>query len=149
MSIDRQGAANMSAAKEKNPGGSNSGGNPGGNSSGGNNSGGAWLTVGIIVLIALLAAFPLFFNAGDPDEEEPFGGADGQAEGIVEEHNPDYEPWFEPITSDLPGEVESGIFALQAALGAGVVGYVIGNFRGRTRECEERRGSAADPGLSA
>ncbi|MFQ9918367.1 MAG: energy-coupling factor ABC transporter substrate-binding protein [Flavonifractor plautii] len=40
--------------------------------------------------------------------------------------NPDYEPWFEPILEPASGEVESLLFALQAAIGAGVVGFVLG-----------------------
>lgn len=92
---------------------------------------GAGLTFGIIVLVIVLAAFPMFFNLADPNEEEPFGGADGAATEIIEEENPDYTPWFEPIIGELPGEVESGIFALQAGLGAGVLGYALGFYRGR------------------
>ena len=42
------------------------------------------------------------------------------------ELNPDYEPWFEPILEPASGEVESLLFALQAAIGAGVVGFVLG-----------------------
>lgn len=102
------------------------------------------ITLLLIALAVVIAAFPLFFNAGDPDAEEPFAGADATAEVIVGEHNPDYEPWATPVLDDLPGEVESGLFALQAALGAGVVGYVLGVYRGRARE---RAAATADRGV--
>ncbi|MFI5505815.1 Energy-coupling factor transporter probable substrate-capture protein CbiN [Corynebacterium kutscheri] len=84
-----------------------------------------------IGLIALLAAFPMFFNLGSEDIEEPFAGTDATAETLIAEENPDYEPWFEPLIGELPGEIESGLFALQAALGAGFLGYALGVFRGR------------------
>lgn len=99
---------------------------------------GAGLTIGIIVLIAVIAVFPMFFNAGDPEAEEAFGGTDGAATEMIEESDPGYTPWFEPLVGELPGEVESGIFALQAGLGAGVLGYVLGFYRGRKKEREER-----------
>ena len=100
---------------------------------------GAGVTFGIIVLVIVIAVFPMFFNLGDPNEEEPFGGADGAATEVIEEGNPDYEPWFEPIIGELPGEVESGIFALQAGLGAGVLGYALGFYRGRDKGRGETR----------
>ena len=100
---------------------------------------GAGTTFGIIVLVIVIAVFPMFFNLGDPNEEEPFGGADGAATEVIEEGNPDYEPWFEPIIGELPGEVESGIFALQAGLGAGVLGYALGFYRGRDKRRGETR----------
>lgn len=96
---------------------------------------GVGVTIGLIVLAAVIAVFPMFFHLGDP-EEEPFGGADGAATELIEESNPDYEPWFEPVVDELPGEVESGLFALQAGLGGGVLGYALGFYRGRSKERE-------------
>lgn len=75
----------------------------------------------LILLVILIAAVPLWLL---PDAE--FGGADGQAEEAIMELNPDYEPWFEPILEPASGEVESLLFALQAAIGAGVVGFILG-----------------------
>ena len=80
----------------------------------------------LIVLVVLLAALPLWLL---PNAE--FGGADGQAEEVILELQPDYEPWFEPAS----GEVESLLFALQAAIGAGVVGFVLGRI---TKKPEKR-----------
>ena len=75
----------------------------------------------LIVLVVLLAALPLWLL---PNAE--FGGADGQAEEVILENNPEYEPWFQPILEPASGEVESLLFALQAAIGAGIVGFVLG-----------------------
>ncbi|MDO4761005.1 MAG: energy-coupling factor ABC transporter substrate-binding protein [Corynebacterium sp.] len=91
------------------------------------------VTFSLIVVALAIAAFPMFFNLGDPHAEEPFAGTDAAAEAIVADTNPDYEPWYDPIVGELPGEVESGLFALQAGLGAGVLGYVLGVYRGRMR----------------
>ena len=55
-------------------------------------------------------------------------GAEFQAQidELTEELEADgYEPWFDSFFSPA-GETESGLFALQAALGAGVLGYVLG-----------------------
>lgn len=61
-----------------------------------------------------------------------FGGADDAAGDLVPE---DYEPWFSGIFGDyeLPGETESMLFALQAAIGAIIIGFVIGRFT-RTKQ---------------
>ena len=89
----------------------------------------------LIVLVVLLAALPLWLL---PNAE--FGGADGQAEEVILELQPDYEPWFEPILEPASGEVESLLFALQAAIGAGVVGFVLG----RITKKAGKRGIRAD-----
>ena len=75
----------------------------------------------LILLVVLIAAVPLWLLPG-----AEFGGADGQAEEAITELNPGYEPWFQPILEPASGEVESLLFALQAAIGAGVVGFVLG-----------------------
>lgn len=101
---------------------------------------GAWVLVALLAVATLISVFSLVYGTGNGGE---FEGADGQAEGVITEIVPDYEPWFEPVIGELPGEVESGLFALQAAIGAGVVGYAFGVLRTRTRQ-RNRPGRAAD-----
>ncbi|WP_034651177.1 energy-coupling factor ABC transporter substrate-binding protein [Corynebacterium vitaeruminis] len=103
------------------------------------------VTITLIALAVVIAAFPMFFHFGSSDSEEPFGGTDAGAETIVEEHDPGYEQWFHPLAGELPGEVESGLFALQAALGAGVLGFALGNYRGRNKREKELLGEADAP----
>lgn len=98
-----------------------------------------WISMGLIVLVAVIAMFPLFFNFGDKDSEEPFAGTDSAATEKIQEIDPSYEPWFEPLVGELAGEVESGLFALQAVIGAGVLFYVIGYYRGRAVARSEER----------
>lgn len=89
---------------------------------------------GFFAVAALLAALmalwvvPMLFapKVGD----EAFPGADAQAVEMVEETG--YQPWAEPLF-EPSREVESGIFALQAAIGAGVLFYVLGYLQGRRR----------------
>lgn len=88
----------------------------------------------LIAAALFIAALPMFFIQSD------FEGTDAGAEAVVAEQAPDYEPWRESLV-ELPGEVESGLFALQAAIGAGVLGYVIGVYRGRRlSESDQTRG---------
>ncbi|EEB62290.1 energy-coupling factor ABC transporter substrate-binding protein [Corynebacterium amycolatum] len=98
-----------------------------------------WISMGLIILVAVIAMFPLFFNFGDKDSEEPFAGTDSAATETIQEIDPNYEPWFEPLVGELPGEVESGLFALQAVIGAGVLFYVIGFYRGKAAARSDKR----------
>ncbi|GAB6137066.1 energy-coupling factor ABC transporter substrate-binding protein [Halanaerobaculum tunisiense] len=75
------------------------------------------LLIGIVVLTML----PLLINS-----KAEFEGADGAAQGIIKEVKPNYEPWFDVVWEPPSGEIESLLFALQAALGAGLIGYYIG-----------------------
>ena len=90
----------------------------------------------LLFVVAALAVLPLAFGMGD-HKEEPFAGADAEAETAITEIEPDYEPWFSPLYEPPSGEIESALFALQAALGAGVLAYYFGVRRGR-RQGEER-----------
>ncbi|MER8095230.1 energy-coupling factor ABC transporter substrate-binding protein [Streptomyces goshikiensis] len=84
----------------------------------------------LLLLVAALAVLPLALGLGE-GKEEPFAGADAQAEAAITELKPDYEPWFSPLYEPPSGEVESALFALQAALGAGVLAYYFGVRKGR------------------
>lgn len=76
----------------------------------------------IIAVICVGALYYGYLN------EKEFGGADDGAEDVVSEYDPDFKSWTNGIWGDyeLPGETESLLFALQAAIGALVIGYFIG-----------------------
>ena len=80
----------------------------------------------LLVLCAGIAALPLLLI-----HDSEFGGADGRAEEIISELNPEYKPWAESIFKLPGGETEGLLFALQAALGAGVIGFGFGYLKGR------------------
>jgi cobalt/nickel transport protein len=81
----------------------------------------------LVVLVVVIAAAPLVAVDGD------FQGADGLAMEQITEHDPGYEPWFAPLYEPPSGEVASGLFALQAAIGAGFLGYFFGVARTRRK----------------
>jgi cobalt/nickel transport protein len=83
---------------------------------------GNWL---ILLTVVMLAILPLIFVQGE------YGGADGEAEAAITEIQPDYEPWFGAVFEPPSGEIESLLFVSQAAIGAGIIGYVIGIYKGR------------------
>lgn len=90
-----------------------------------------WIvTIGCLLAIAAIfvVSFMLAPKTG-ADEGEAFGGTDAAVTETLESEG--VEPWFKPVLELGSGELESGLFALQAALGAGVLGYAFGNLRGR------------------
>ena len=76
----------------------------------------------LLLLAVALITIPLLINPG-----AEYGGADGQAEGIITQINPGYKPWFKSLYEPPSGEIESLLFSTQAALGAGVIGYYLGS----------------------
>lgn len=83
----------------------------------------------LMLLVVALAALPLWLRQG-----AEFGGADGEAMDLITEQKPDYEVWFEPLLEPASGEVESMLFAVQAAVGSGVVCFVLGRLTARKPE---------------
>ncbi len=94
----------------------------------------------IVAAIVAILVISLVVGAPRGTGDEPFAGSDSQATAAVEETG--HEPWFTPIFEPGSGEIESGLFALQAALGGGVLGYCIGRLHGRAK----RRDDAAPDG---
>ncbi len=82
-----------------------------------------WL---LVLGVMLLAAVPLLVTGSDTE----FAGADGAAVERIDESG--YQPWLAPLFEPSP-EVASGLFALQAAIGGAVLGYVFGVVRTRRR----------------
>ncbi|KGK86944.1 MULTISPECIES: energy-coupling factor ABC transporter substrate-binding protein [unclassified Clostridium] len=80
-------------------------------------------TLGLITLCIAIIGLSLLIGTARGGE---FGGADGQIEEVISEVNPNYTPWFESVWTPPSGEIESLLFAAQASIGAGFMGYYIG-----------------------
>lgn len=85
----------------------------------------------LVCIAVLIGVIPLLMI-----KNSDFGGADGKAEELITEINPNYEPWASSIIELPGGETESLLFALQAAIGAGVMGYVLGYFKGKNKNAD-------------
>ena len=95
-----------------------------------------WVTPVIIVLLVALFIISMVFGAKKTSsDEDGFGGTDDAAAEAAEQAGA--KKWIEPIFQPNSGEVESGLFALQAALGAGIAGYALGRMSGRKKGREE------------
>jgi cobalt/nickel transport protein len=95
------------------------------------------LNLSLLLLAAAIAILPLLLPV-TRGLEEPFAGTDGQAQAAITAAHPDYEPWFQPLWEPPSGEIESLLFALQAALGAGLLGYYLGLRRGQSQRRNEK-----------
>ncbi|GAB4177380.1 MAG: energy-coupling factor ABC transporter substrate-binding protein [Geothermobacteraceae bacterium] len=89
-----------------------------------------WL---LLIGALMIAVWPLVTAGlnGRGHEGELFTGTDDQATAAITQLAPDYRPWAKPLWQPPSGEIESLLFSLQAALGAGIIGYVIGRRRER------------------
>jgi cobalt/nickel transport protein len=95
----------------------------------------------ILAMLALIAV-PLFVVRKPAGDGEVFAGADDRATDAIKDLSPGYKPWFSPVFEPPSGEIETMLFALQAALGAGVIGYYLGLSKGRAAR---KGGLTGDP----
>ena len=83
------------------------------------------------LLVVALIAVPLYLVQG-----AEWGATDGLNTEAIQELQPDYEPWFAPFFSAADAGIEHYLFGLQALLGSlvlsGIVGWLIGRYRGMT-----------------
>jgi cobalt/nickel transport protein len=80
----------------------------------------------LLIVVAILAFGPLIIS-----HNAEFSGADDQAATAIANLNTNYKPWFKPLWKPQSTEVESFLFALQAAIGSGIVFYYIGYSKGK------------------
>lgn len=75
----------------------------------------------LLAIVVILFAIP-FVIGGE------FNGADVSGGNALEQMG--VTPWFKPIFEPPSGEVETGFFAMQAAIGAFIVAYILGYWAG-------------------
>jgi cobalt/nickel transport protein len=83
-----------------------------------------WWLLGIA---AALSFAPVLIFQG-----KEFKATDSRNQTAIEEVKPGYKPWFEPVIKPSGGEIETFLFATQAAIGSGVTCYILGLYKGRT-----------------
>jgi cobalt/nickel transport protein len=81
--------------------------------------------------VLLLTVIPFLKTLTFKEDQASFTGADGQAEEVIAQIDADYTPWFKPFWEPPGSEIESLLFGLQAAIGAGLIGYCLGFYRSR------------------
>ena len=85
---------------------------------------------GEFIALAALAIFFLGFIFVNSTGDHEWGGADGEAEGVIADLTGGaYRPWIDPVWEPPSGEIESLFFSLQAAVGGLVIGYFLGYYR--------------------
>jgi len=93
----------------------------------------------LLILVAILIIAPLVMFNGHGEDDGYFGGSDDQGGTAIEEANPDYEIWAESPWEPPSGEIESLLFALQAAIGAIIIGYVFGYWHGGNNAKKQKK----------
>lgn len=72
-----------------------------------------------ICLVILIVPFILH-------RDSEFEGSDAQGEEMILALDKDYQPWVSPLFPEIPGEIETLLFTIQAAIGGGFIGYYMG-----------------------
>ena len=86
----------------------------------------------LLSLVVVIVVFPLAFYNGKGEAQGYFGGTDDQGPEYIESTG--YTPWFHSIWEPPSGEIESLLFAVQAAIGAIIIGFVFGYYTGQSKE---------------
>lgn len=105
------------------------------------------MLMGIVLLLALIPLWVVQRPAAEADgkQVEIFAGADNKARDLIGQINPGYTPWFEPLVQPASAEIASLLFALQAALGAGFIGYYLGVSVTREKMSGKAQGQSETP----
>jgi cobalt/nickel transport protein len=90
------------------------------------------LNIVLILIVIMLAVAPLVFN-----NKAKYSGSDDRATKAISQIDKNYKRWYKPVWVPPSSEIESLLFALQAAIGAGVLGYGLGYMKGKSKQEEK------------
>jgi cobalt/nickel transport protein len=84
------------------------------------------------IVLAILLIFVAQFIYISSTTHAEYGGADDKPASTIDQiTGGTYKPIAKPIWEPPSAEIESLLFALQAAIGAGVIGYFLGYYRAK------------------
>jgi len=87
-----------------------------------------------IAVLAIILLFVVQFIYVSTFTDAEYSGSDGQGSDMIAEiTGGEYEPWATPVWEPPSGEIESLLFALQASIGAIIIGYFIGYYKGKEK----------------
>ena len=86
----------------------------------------------LIIILAIIVVLPFVIHNGKGEDEGYFGGSDDSASEIIETSG--FQPWFSSIWEPPSAEIESLVFAVQAAIGALIIGFIFGYWRGQSKK---------------
>jgi cobalt/nickel transport protein len=87
-----------------------------------------------LVLAVALSVAPFIIKSG-----AEFTGADNLAQQAIHQLRPDYTPWIKSLWEPPSSEIATLLFTLQAAIGAGFIGYYLGSRRNRQKKPDNDR----------
>ena len=87
-------------------------------------------------MVVAIVIFPLALYNGKGESQGFFGGSDDQGPAYISSTG--YIPWFHSIWTPPSPEIESLLFAVQAAIGALIIGYILGYYNGQSKERKRR-----------
>ena len=90
----------------------------------------------LLALVAVIVIFPLALYNGKGEAQGYFSGSDDQGPAYITSTG--YTPWFHSIWTPPSPEIESLLFATQAAIGAIIIGYILGYWQGQQTERKRR-----------
>jgi cobalt/nickel transport protein len=90
----------------------------------------------LLILVVAIVIFPLALYNGKGESQGYFGGSDDQGPAYISSTG--YIPWFHSIWTPPSQEIESLLFAVQAGIGALIIGYVLGYYNGQSKERKRR-----------
>lgn len=81
----------------------------------------------MLIVVMIIVILPLAIFNGKGEAQGYFGGSDDQGPAALEQQG--YHPWFKPLWTPPSTEIEVLLFSVQAAIGAGIIGYFLGYYK--------------------
>jgi len=91
----------------------------------------------LLALVIIIVAFPLAIYNSKGESLGYFTGSDDQGPAYITSTG--YVPWFHSIWTPPSPEIESFLFAVQAAIGAIIIGFILGYYKGQSSERKKRK----------